>query len=409
MRISESQLRRIINEEVSMSVLSEQGKSRPDAAATAAAAKATVLQNKDNGNLIVWKDEDHFYYVDYSKDDVRTKKLTAPNWIMNPDPRSRTAILAVAAQLKDRPPAAAGGGVAPAPVNPKPGDPKCNLQQYENTFSQAMQKAAIAEVHKSVVTEVAFRGTYAGKTSAALRQAAARIYAAPNDDSLKSSIENAFRTGAAMVSGGLSTGLTTLMAGILSAEAEFIDNRMQAFTAFAKDCDFKKFGEGLVKAFSTFLSRVRGAFQDAGAEVMNFWKRSAQGLLDGLVAVLTATGVGAIMSASFLMELLDSAINKAAETIKAVSDAIRNAIAEILMAISRGAASVSTASAKAADAVRPAPAGAPLSESVRRQRVVTQKRMMKQLALEMHRYATAHQLLAEMTVDNRRFFLQSAI
>jgi hypothetical protein len=402
MRITESQLRAIVNQEMRRSYLMEQ--------ASTAAQAAEAKNVKVAGNVVTWQDATYSYSADISTNAVQTAKLGQPLKPVAAGSKAATAIMAVAAQLKNKPAAAGGGGAPPSPDVPgRPGvDDACRIEVFVKSLPDALAAVGLAGRVGAVTAELIATERIQEATASTFSKMASSLRTAGGQGGLTGALQTAARMAGAAFTAGLSEGAIEALAGTFSALSTLINDQLRAKQKFATDCNLKIFKDAMGTAWANFVTNVQSAMKAGLQEVLNFIKNTLKSAVAAVETLLTAVGVGAIMTGMAFISFIDFLIGLAGKA----ANAVRTMIANALDAASRGLAKASAATAGAAAAIRPAaPAGAKtMSESrIRARRAALYESEMRKLAVEMYQFSAAHHLMDSMNRGGRRMLISSFV
>lgn len=375
MRISERQLRGIINEEIrNRSFLNEQ----TDPATAAAQAKNVTK----TGNVITWSDNAWDYKADVSSGAIFAAKKGQPLKPVASGTGPYTAIKAVVAQLNAAPAAGAG---APTPA---PGSPGCTLPQYRGPLTQALAGIGLAATYIAFMVDLILTGSFRGMTSAVFAAAAAKMRTAGGSDGIMGTIAAAGRTIASMSTLGTSEALTEFIANLLNATAVGTRQILAAQQKFTRTCDIRVFATDIGNAFSSYLGSFGTVTRDIIASYIQALQRTGQAIasaiglpIEVLINLLSFIGALLAIGTRAVVAGISSALIQAGNDLTRLGNAMRE---------SRHSS------------------GRTMRESIEARRA-RNHRIMKQLALEMYQVSRANQLLSEMPEENRKLLIRSLI
>lgn len=376
MRISERQLRSIINEEIrNRSYLNEQ----VDPKVAAAAAKNVTK----TGDVITWSDDEWDYKADVKTGAMFTAKKGQPLKPVAAGTKAHTAIKAVAAQLSAAPAAGAAG------PTPAPGSPGCTLPQYRGPLTQALAGIGLAATYITFTVDLILTGSFRGMTSAVFAAAAAKMRTAGGGEGIMGAIAAAGRTVTSMTTLGVSEALTEFIANLLNATAVGTRQILAAQQKFTRTCDIRVFATDIGNAFSSYLGSFGTVTRDIIASYIQALQRTGQ-------AIASAIGL-----------TLDVLINLLSFVAALLSIGPRAVVAGISAALVQAGSDLT-----AVGTGNPLPAMRESRNAIRESaeaRRARNHRIMKQLAFEMYQVSRANQLLSEMPEENRKFLIRSLI
>lgn len=376
MRISERQLRGIINEEIrNRSLLNEQ----TDPATAAAQAKNV----RKAGNVITWSDNEYDYKADISTGAMFTAKTGQPLKPVAAGSRPHTAIRAVASQLSAAPAAAAAG------PTPAPGSPGCTLASYREPLTRRLASVGIAGLQSLFLIDVTLTGGFRGVVGSALMSAAARIRTNNAGEGIASQAMTAVRAVGSALSGGLTENIRMSIANLLNATGVLMKTVLAAQQKFTRTCDIRVFATDMGNAYTSFFGSFAAQTRENISNYIETVRASWQGIgqllgmtLDVFVNLLSAIGALLAIGPRAVIAGISAALTQAGSDLTAV-----------------GSGRPLPSMIESRNAIRE-------SAEVRRAR---NHRVMKQLAFEMYQVSRANQLLSEMAEDNRKFLIRSLI
>lgn len=376
MRISENQLRRIINEELITQILREQAAPTPSAEQQAAAAENV----KWSGSVVTWSDKDYHYSVDTSQGGkILTAKTGQQLVEIDPastkprDVKARTAINAVAAQLNAARSTAGDGSQLPG----------CNLASLKDPLTQQLISIAKIGVGTAFYVDLIV-GQAMSVQPAELITAGQKL--AGMGEQAQGSLVKKFLAGVADAAVGPMNELVGALLQFLGTFAQGVVDAKTAFISGAPGvkCSFKAFAAAIGRAYAAavgaHLAAIQAGFADVGQAL------SKLGTV--IAGILSAVGGAVAAAAATVAAVLGALVALGVAGIKGLGSLIQQAI------IAAGEALIG-----AGTAVKAAAGAPPVSESIK-------VKNLDRLALEMCTLTYARNLLREnVSIENRALVL----
>ena len=283
------------------------------------------------------------------------------------------------------------GGAAPAAA----GGAACQLPSYKDSLTTALAKTALAGAAAATAINIIIFGDFYRLQAQTLAAAAKAIRTAGSGDDLAGFAAAGLKTLGNMVTGGGSEAINESMAGLLDGLSQLISGTTSARIKFSRDCNLQNFAAGIGGAFSAAIGSIISGVQGGVQSIITFFTTDpAKGL-----ALLQRIGLAAL---GITVPTFTAILGAVAAFVKAGAAAVQSAISSALLAA--GAALTAAGGA----ATRAGTAAAPIPES--RDRIIrSYKRNVRELAREMNEAAKISSILSRLNESTRKSILSSMI
>jgi hypothetical protein len=383
MRISESQLRRVVISEVEN--MNTRNASRLIEAYTPGVKAAD--------GSITWQDASAVGGKQWSYSWNPATRVAKTGLVGQPlaviDPTKKASIYAAIKTQGERAEMEASGRPAPAAA---PGSPGCQLPNYRDSLTTALAKTALAGFAAGTVIDLIIFGSFYKLTAAALAAGARAIRSAGSGGGVMGNVLAAARTAASMATGGTAEVMNESMAGLLDGLSSLISGTTAARLKFTRDCNLQNLATGMGAAFSSAISSIVQGVKGGIQSLITFFTQSAGAALQLLqTAGLVALGL--------TVATFTTILNVIAALVRIGAAAVQSAISSALLA----AGAALTAAGGAATR-----AGTALSES-KNGMLRTYKKNVRELAREMNEAATITSIMSRLDESTRKSILSSMI
>lgn len=387
MRISESQLRRVVVSEVekmntrSHGLLSEQytpGVKAADGSITWKDASAV------NGKQ--WS-----YSWNPKTGEAKTALVGQPLAVVD-----KTAKQKVYAAIKTQGERAQMEASAAPAATATPGSPGCSLPAYKDSLTTALAKTALAGYAAQNVIDLIIFGSFYKLSAEALAGAARVLRTTGGDDSWSGMAMAAVKTAQNMMTLGGSEAISESLAGLFDGLSLLISGTTSARIKFSRDCNLQNLATGMGAAFSSAISSIIEGVKGGIQSVITFFTTDAAKALGILQTVGLAT-LG-ITIASFT-----AILNFIAAIIKIGANAVQSAISSALLAagaVLTGAGAATTAAGKSM---------APPANESRRRIMNSYQKNVKSLAHEMNEAAKIEKIMSRLDERTRKVIISSML
>lgn len=357
MRITERQLRSIVNEEISRSRVIKEG--------AVESGKTTAQWLKDTGvqaNYTArYKDQPYFVLDDaargpgayrtgfgdpFTYEDVGGGKIKV---VTGPEAKSIGKIIPKSGSLIPT----AGGGQAPVA---QPGGSQCNLASYQASLTQQLKSVVKVELGVAAYVQTILFGKYSNIAGDTFISVGNSISSFGKQFNSGGGIWSAVKSAGAWAADAAMGPLNEMAGAALVLFGTFMKGVQAAIAGFGTDCNWAKFKAAVSGAWSSAYSTAKASFNQ------NF----DSGLLTRILTAAVQAGLAlAGLAVGAIVAIVAATIQLVKLGAQAIGTVLQNVGAAIVGA-GQTVAGAGTAVKTAAGA--PPPAAAPVSESVRRRR-----------------------------------------
>lgn len=385
MRISESQLRRVVVSEVEN--MNTRNASRLIEAYTPGVRAAD--------GSITWQDASAVGGKQWSYSWNPTTRVAKTGLVGQPlvviDPSRKASIYAAIKTQGERAEMEASGRPAAAPAA-APGSPGCQLPNYRDSLTSALAKTALAGFAAGTVIDLIIFGSFYRLTAASLAAGARAIRSAGSGDGVMGNVVAAARTAANMISGGTAEVYNESMAGLLDGLSSLLSGTTAARLKFTRDCNLQNLATGMGAAFSSAISSIVQGVKGGIQSLITFFTQSTG-------AALQLLQTAGLVTLGLTVATFTTILNVIAALVRIGAAAVQSAISSALLA----AGAALTAAGGAATR-----AGTALSES-KNGMLRTYKKNVRELAREMNEAATVTSIMSRLDESTRKSILSSMI
>ena len=392
MRISESQLRRVVINEVEKMNTRSFGRLHEQYTPGVKAADGSVT----------WKDasavngKQWSYSWNPATKVVKTALVGQQLAVI--DPAKNAKVYAAVKTQGERAQMEAGGAAPAAAVGAAggaAGGAACQLPSYKDSLTTALAKTALAGAAAATAINIIIFGDFYRLQAQTLAAAAKAIRTAGSGDGIAGMAAAGLRTLGNMVTGGGSEAINESMAGLLDGLSQLISGTTSARIKFSRDCNLQNFAAGIGGAFSSAISSIISGVQGGVQSIITFFTTDAAKAL----ALLQKAGLVAL---GITVATFTAILGAVAAFVKAGAAAVQSAISSALLAA--GAA----LTAAGGSATKAGQAAAPMPES-RDRMIRSYKRNVRELAREMNEAAKISSILSRLNESTRKSILSSMI
>jgi len=383
MRISESQLRRVVINEVEK--MNTKNISRLIEAYTPGVRAA-------DGSFD-WQDASAVGGKQWAYNWNPTTRVAKTGLVGQPlvviDPSRKASVYAAIKTQGERAAMEASGAASGAPAA---GGAACQLPSYRDSLTTALAKSVLAGAAAATAINIIIFGDFYKLQAQTLAAAARAVRTAGSGEGFAGMATAAFKTAANLMTGGGSELINESMAGLLDGLSLLVSGTTSARIKFSRDCNLQNLATGMGGAFNSAISSIIEGVKGGIQSIITLFTTDAARAL----ALLQAAG---LVAAGITVATFTAILGAVAAFIRAGAAAVQSAISSALLAAGAALTAAGGATTRA---------GTALSES-RNGVLRTYKKNVRELAREMNEAAKVSRSLSRLDEKTRKSILSSMI